>query len=104
MRDIDKYTDDYVGIELKEFEAYQVKYRRRLVLEQIEKYRPKKILEIGCGMEPLFCYVKNADFTIIEPSEYFCQNAKKLAGGGKGIMYRFYRDFLKKLNVMKSMI
>lgn len=79
MRDIDKYTDDYVNIELKEFESYQVKYRRKMVLEQIKRYRPHKVLEIGCGMEPLFQWVKDVDFTIVEPSDGFCENAKKIA-------------------------
>lgn len=79
MRDIDKYADGYVKVLLKEFESYQVKYRRRMVLEQIEKYKPHQILEIGCGMEPLFCWAKNKDFTIVEPSTDFCENAKKLA-------------------------
>lgn len=83
MRDIDKYTNDYVKTELKEFESYQVKYRRKMVLEQIKKYNPQKILEIGCGMEPLFFYVKNVDFTIVEPSTEFCENAKRLAKAEK---------------------
>lgn len=51
MRDIDKYAEDYVK---GDFEIYQVKYRRKMVLEQIAKYKPRKVLEIGCGMEPLF--------------------------------------------------
>lgn len=78
MRDIDDYTDKYnvVG-----FEDYQVIFRRKKVLEQIKKYSPKHILEIGCGMEPLFKVVDNMKFTIVEPSEIFAKNAIKLAEG-----------------------
>lgn len=51
MRDIDKYTQEYSKAG---FEKYQVAYRRRKLLEIINKYLPQRILEIGCGMEPLF--------------------------------------------------
>ena len=51
MRDIEKYTTDYL---VQDFEVYQVEYRRRMIAEQIEKYQPQRILEIGCGKEPLF--------------------------------------------------
>ena len=78
MRDIDKYAEDYAQ---KDFESYQVKYRRKLVLEQIAKYKPHNVLEIGCGMEPLFLYVEDATFTIVEPSAKFCENARLLLGG-----------------------
>lgn len=73
MRDIAKYAEDYLQ---KDFESYQVKYRRKLILEQIAKYKPRKVLEIGCGMEPLFLYVENVAFTIVEPSAKFCENAE----------------------------
>ena len=58
MRDISKYVDSYVEY-IKEFEFYQVKYRRKMILEWIKNYKPQKILEIGCGMEPLFRWVKD---------------------------------------------
>lgn len=54
MRDIKKYTDDYV---VHDFETYQVEYRRKKVIEQINLYHPKRILEIGCGEVPLFGYL-----------------------------------------------
>lgn len=55
MRDINKYTEDYAK---QDFEVYQVEYRRKKIIEQIDKYHPKRILEIECGMEPLFLYVQ----------------------------------------------
>ena len=76
MRNIEKYTVSYLE---DGFENYQVAYRRKMILEQIEKYSPKYILEIGCGMEPLFCYTNNIDYTIFEPSKIFSENALKLS-------------------------
>lgn len=74
MRDINKYTDDY---KKQDFEVYQVEYRRKKIIEQIDKYNPKKILEIGCGIEPLFLYVEDREWVIVEPSIDFCENARK---------------------------
>ena len=51
MRDIKKYTERYKE---PNFEDYQLVYRRRKILEILNKYQPLSILEIGCGMEPLF--------------------------------------------------
>lgn len=76
MRDIERYTEEYM---VENFEDYQVEYRRRKVLEQIEKYGSKHILEIGCGMEPLFQLTENIDYTIVEPSEVFYEHAVKLS-------------------------
>ena len=73
MRDINKYSDDYL---VQDFEIYQVKYRRKMVIEQIEKYQPHRILEIGCGQEPLFQHIKGKEWVIVEPSKAFCQIAE----------------------------
>ena len=76
MRNIEDYELNYVK---EGFEDYQVAYRRKKVLEQIEKYNPKHILEIGCGMVPLFSYTNNITYTIVEPSKKFCENAIELS-------------------------
>ncbi len=90
MRDINKYTYDY---NKPNFEDYQVKYRRKKVLEIIDKYKPKFILEIGCGMEPLFKYLAGEyeRYTLVEPSKEFYQNAIKLAKDNCKI--NCYNDF-----------
>lgn len=74
-RNIDDYSEKYLH---SDFECWQVRYRRKLISEQIEKYSPKRILEIGCGMEPLFLYFPDIEFTIIEPAKHFYNNAKEL--------------------------
>ena len=78
MRDIDKYAEDY---NQPNFEDYQVIYRRRKILEIMKNYQPKRILEIGCGMEPLFQYInfEYDKYIIVEPSERFFNNAISLA-------------------------
>ena len=89
MRDIEDYTKKYAE---RSFEKYQIKYRRKKVLEQIDRYRPSNILELGCGMEPLFLYLDNVRSTIVEPSEKFYLNAEKMAKGrGKNI--RLINDY-----------
>ena len=84
MRDIEKYTEDY---NQPGFEDYQIIYRRRKILEILNQYKPKRILEIGCGMEPLFQYIEfNYDvYTVVEPSKVFCDNARRLAKGNTKI-------------------
>ncbi|MBF7045964.1 methyltransferase domain-containing protein [Campylobacter volucris] len=53
-----------------------VYYRRKKVLEILNKYNPKNILEIGCGMDSIFNYYKNFDkVTVIEPSDVFYNKA-----------------------------
>lgn len=78
MRDIIDYTEKYRDLG---FERYQIYYRRKMILEFIEKYSPKRILEIGCGMDPLFQYIDSEYllFTVVDPSIEFYQNAVNLS-------------------------
>lgn len=78
-RDIQKYGADY---NVPGFEVYQVQYRRKKVLEIIQRFSSGSILEIGCGMEPLFCHLDEAEydlFTTIEPCDVFYCKALQLA-------------------------
>jgi len=76
-RDIEKYTNDYL---LDEFEKVNVKYRRRKVLEILDFYKPKNVLEIGCGTQSLFDFYTAYDsFTVVEPSRVFCDLIKSSA-------------------------
>lgn len=74
-RDIKHYSKCYLS---SPFTKENVEYRRKLIIDQIKKYKHNHILEIGCGMYPLFSYLDTEeynDYTIIEPSDVFVQNA-----------------------------
>lgn len=73
MRDIWDYEIKYKE---EPCETYQVKYRRRKVLELIMKYPHENVLEIGCGLEPLFCHLQEyKKMVIVEPGQSFIDNA-----------------------------
>lgn len=105
-RDIVKYEEDYIDA-VNGFEKYKVIYRRRKVLEIIDNFQPKTILEIGCGLEPLFCYTEeNFRFTIVEPSEKFYENAKKLSVSNAHVrcIRGFFEEVLDKLDKSYDMV
>lgn len=94
MRDISKYEADY---QQEDFEIYQVKYRRKKILEYIEEIGPESILEIGCGMHPLFEFLSNElyqEYTLIEPGNEFFANAVKIGSGNEKL--HMIHDFFGK--------
>ncbi len=105
MRDINDYGENYLK---DNFEKYQVIYRRKKIMEVLEQYDTSSILEIGCGMEPLFKYLDDRFkyYTLIEPNEKFCNNAEKLGKGDNRInIYNgFMEDFFNKYNTEFSCI
>lgn len=82
MRNIEDYSKRY---SMSAFERYLALYRRKKMLEVIEHFTSQNILEIGCGTDPLFQYVKNSRFTIVEPAQKFFDNAVALAKGDERI-------------------
>lgn len=77
MRDIQDYEIKYKE---EPCEKYQVKYRRKKILELIQAYKHDAVLEIGCGLEPLFAYFSDYQkMVIVEPGSQFVSNAKKEA-------------------------
>ncbi len=83
MRDIDRYTQEYVK---HDFEEEQVFFRRKKILDIVNTYPHKRILEIGCGQEPLFQYVSDfEEYTVVEPSDLFFEHAVSLSGNDSRI-------------------
>ena len=83
MRDIEDYANAYAKD--YDFEKYQIQYRRKKVLEVLNEYNPKSLLEIGCGPSPIgLFYDAMKHYTIVEPSVMFCKNAQRelRIGGG----------------------
>src|SRR4051812_32690285 len=63
------------------FETVLVRIRREQVLAFLRQYRPRRIIELGCGLEPLFSFY--ADFermVVVEPSAEFVSSARQVAG------------------------
>ena len=68
-RDITNYQEEY---DKHSFENIMVEYRRKCVLEQMEKYNTQTILEIGCGHEPIIKYYSNYErMVVVEPGDDF---------------------------------
>lgn len=83
MRDIKDYQEKYKE---EPFEQYQVFFRRKKVLELLEKYPHRNVLEVGCGLNPLFTDIGEFEtMTIIEPAEDFIRIAKERAADRVGI-------------------
>lgn len=64
------------------FEPIQIEYRRKLVLKQIHKHMPLTLMEVGCGLRPLFI-ADSLDFIhefiVVEPASLFYKTAKNFA-------------------------
>jgi hypothetical protein len=75
QRDINNYSKKYLENE-NSFEKYQVYYRRKNTIEQINLFNHDRMLEVGCGMEPLFEYFDDYEsMSVIEPGDAFFRNA-----------------------------
>jgi 2-polyprenyl-3-methyl-5-hydroxy-6-metoxy-1,4-benzoquinol methylase len=77
VRDLDVYQENYASLP---FEESQARYRKRKIVESLEKHQPRSILEIGCGLDPIFnYYAAFAHCTIIEPGDDFVRLARDQA-------------------------
>lgn len=98
-RNIKQYTKNYTSKE-HDFEEIMVYYRRKKILEILNKYNPKNILEIGCGMDSIFNYYKNFNkATIIEPSDAFYNKA--ISDFKEKDNIEIFNDFLE--NITKTL-
>lgn len=96
-RNLDSYKDNYTNKDHYDFERFQVQYRRKNVLFNLKKYTHKTILEVGCGVDPLFKYIDDyQSFTVVEPSEEFYSIAEKLCVNDKRIS--LINDFIENIN------
>lgn len=79
MRDIEEYARKYHN---EPGEYYQALFRKKLVIDVMKKYPHQRILEIGCGLDPLFMHIDDfKKVTVVEPSEDFISNARNLSRG-----------------------
>ena len=84
MRDIADYTQKYYK---EPGEHYQALYRKKLILDVMKKYSHSSILEIGCGLDPLFTHFGDYQkMTVVEPSRDFYENAVELSKEKKNVL------------------
>lgn len=82
-RDLDAYIEAYQS---SDFEPVQARMRKRLLFEVLERLKPRRILEIGCGMDALFRHWNGFDrFVIVEPGSNFAKKARVDAAGDQRI-------------------
>ena len=61
-RDIEDYEKTYSN---HKFEKEMIHYRIKNILEMLDKYKPKKIMEIGCGIDSVFNHYKNFEKFVV---------------------------------------
>ena len=100
-RNIQQYQDTYDNLP---FEEYQVLYRRKKVLEQINERGAHCILEIGCGNLPLYKDdQKGREWIIVEPGKRFYEKAKSEAPSNVYVFCDYFEDCTEKiLNLNKK--
>lgn len=73
----EKYLAQYAACG---FETVLVAVRRGVVLQFLATHHPRRILEVGCGLEPLFLHCSDFEsMTVVEPSAEFVEEARKRA-------------------------
>lgn len=77
-RDLNKYAVDYSN---SEYEQVQASFRRQKVMEILNQFQAKNILEIGCGLKSIFYDYKSYEtVTILEPIQDFIQQNQEKYG------------------------
>jgi SAM-dependent methyltransferase len=86
---IDSHADNYIGELAKDssFEVVLSNARKKQVLNSILSYPHNSILEIGCGLNPLFPFIKYfKNYTIVEPSKEFAEFAGNIDKDGRSVL------------------
>lgn len=98
QRDIRAYEAAYAST--YDFESVLVKYRREAVLASLRARKPRRVVEIGCGLEPLLPhYLADGgtpieSWIVVEPADTFVQAARAVAAGHPGmhVVQGFFED------------
>ncbi len=94
--DMTDYSAQYLRqYDQQSFETVLVGIRREEVLRAVARHPHARVLEIGCGLEPLFTFAQGwARFTVVEPSEEFVRHARELARAREGVrvLHGFFED------------
>ncbi|HVX40276.1 MAG TPA: methyltransferase domain-containing protein [Gemmatimonadaceae bacterium] len=77
------------------FERVMVAVRRRRVLQSIGAAAGARVLEVGCGMEPVVAELpRAATRTVVEPAAQFAEAARRALAGqpGTAVFEAFFED------------
>ncbi len=92
-----QYAEDYAQAL---FEPYQVKYRQKKLFERLALYPHRRILEVGCAMDPLYHHVSDCEqLVIVEPADVFYRAAVEGSGDKPYVkcVHGFLEDALPEL-------
>lgn len=77
MRDLSDYQEKY---RTEPGEKNQVQLRRKHVIDIMSRYPHNNIIEVGCGLDPLFMHYSDYEtMTVVEPGDYFINHARELS-------------------------
>lgn len=77
IRNLQDYENEYKNAS---FEPVQAVLRKQLIISQLQRYNARRILEVGCGMAPLFdSGLAFERMTIVEPGASFSANARAMS-------------------------
>ena len=102
MRDIDNYEQMLYGGD-NDFEVYQAIYRKRRILESLKKVSDGGVIvEIGCGLEPIFKYYNSfSRYICVEPADKFYELALKQKNDNDKILliHDFFENAVAKITM-----
>jgi len=83
----DSYFSEYTKqVENGGFEKDLILIRRENIMRSLSRHPHDRMLEVGCGLEPLSMFVEDfSKLTIVEPLYAFAENAKKLTDNDKRV-------------------
>lgn len=82
-RDLSDYAQAYAD---SPFEATQARVRKGRLLDLLEREKPRRVLEVGCGLDTLANHWDRAEhFTIVEPAAAFAEAARRATQGRAGV-------------------
>lgn len=77
IRNLQDYENEYKNAS---FEPVQTVLRKQLIISQLQRYNARRILEVGCGMAPLFdSGLEFERMTVVEPGASFSANARAMS-------------------------
>lgn len=76
-----------------DFEPILVKYRNQQVLRSIKRHAHRRVLEVGCGLAPMFLEFDDYEaLVVVEPSDQFVERARSRAADRVEFRLGFLED------------